>query len=374
MKNILILLLIISAFAACKKDDKVAAGGPPVINKVYTPTDRNTGLNTGELNQWLIISGSNLATTQNVQFNDVTVGQEDIFANDTSVTVRVPRQIPGNVNNMITVTTPGGSATYNFEVIIPQLKISGMANEYVKAGDTLEIIGDYFDLYELDTTLTTVSFTGGSTVNVVASGPTSLKVIVPQDAQPGPLEIKGPAPLNQQATTSAWYMDNRNFLFDIATFGGWNGSAFITPGPDPAPINGPYFKINKSWAGGWAWDPFCSNNCNIPQELVADASKYKDYALKFEMYTPASGPALPLKLNIVFNTGGFKDYFYDPTSSNNFPYSTKGQWRTFTVPLKDWGNLDGYTFANPMIMEFMLKDANPSESNFSICNFRLVPL
>ena len=373
MKNISILLLMFVFLYSCKKDDDVA-GGSPAISKVYTPTDRSTVISTGELNQWLIIAGSNLAGTETVQFNDISIDKTDFFANDTSVTVRVPRQIPTNVNNLITVTTAAGSATYNFTVVIPQLKISGMANEYVEAGDTLEVTGDFFDLYELDTTLTTVSFTGGSTVNVVASGATSLKVIVPQDAQPGPLTITGPAPRNMELVTSAWYKDNRNYLFDINSFGGWNGSSYISSGPDPAPLTGPYFKVNKSWQGGWAWDPFLSNNCNIPQELVDDASKYKNYALKFEMYTPSSGNTLPLKLTMVFNTGGYKEYSFDPSAANTFPYSTKGKWKTFTVPLKDWGNLDGFTFVNPMIMEFMLKDANPSESNFSVCNFRMVPI
>lgn len=373
MKQILILFLSLVLLQACKKDD-TAAGGTPVISKVYTPTDRSNGLVTGELNQWLIIGGANLANTESVEFNDISVSRELFFANDTSVTVRIPRQIPGNVNNKITVTTPAGTASYDFTIMIPQLKVSGMTNEYVEAGDTLEVIGDYFDLYEIDTSATRVDFTGGVSANVAVATPGSLKVVVPEGAQPGPLTITGPAPANLAITTSAWYHDNRNFLFDMNSFGGWNGAAYLSEGPDPAPINGKYLKVAKSWQGGWAWDPFLSNNCNIPQELVDDAANYVNYALKFELYTPATGPALPLKLNVVFNTGGFRDYFFDVSGSENYPYSTRGKWRTFTLPLKDWTSLADYTFVNPMIMEFMLKDANPSESNFSICNFRIVPL
>lgn len=360
--------------SSCKKEEENGGNESPVISKIYTPTNRETGLTTGALNQWLIISGSNLSGTQSVAFNDVVVQPENFFANDTSVTIRIPRQLPGSVNDKVTVTTNYGTTTYDFKVVIPQLLVTDMANEYVNAGDTLEILGDYFDLYGLDTSATTVTFAGDKTTNVVASSASSLKVIVPADVQPGALKITGPAPVNTSVTTTAWYKDNRNFLFDMSAYNGWNGASFLSSGADPAPLNGPYFKVAKSWQGGWAWDPFCSNNCNIPEALVNDASQYKNYALKFEMYTPASTPALPTKLYMCFNTGGFKDYFFDPSASGNFPYSTKGVWRTFSVPLKDWGNLDGFTFKSSMIMEFMLKDANPGESNFSICNFRIVPL
>ena len=61
-------------------------------------------------------------------------------------------------------------------------------------------------------------------------------------------------------------------------------------------------------------------------------------------------------------------------TSRKAKLSTKGKWETFTVPLKSWGNLDGLAFSNPIVMEFMLKDANPSQSDFAICNFRMVPI
>jgi hypothetical protein len=131
--------------------------------------------------------------------------------------------------------------------------------------------------------------------------------------------------------------------------------------------------VIKSWNSGWAWDPFCSNNCSLPDGLVNTPGAYVNYALKFEMWTPASGTALPLKLYMCFNSGNFKEYFFD-AGNGVYPFSTGGKWETFTVPLKSWGNLDGFAFSSSMIMEFMLKDANASQSNFSICNFRMVPI
>ncbi|MBN9381792.1 MAG: IPT/TIG domain-containing protein [Chitinophagaceae bacterium] len=375
-KNILLfsiagILLTGMLGTSCKKDSALSFG-IPTITRIAQPLD-STSITSGSFTQWVIIYGTHLASTQSVSFNDQEVPYKTMYASDTSVTVQIPRAIPQNVTNTVTVTTKGGKATFQFTTVIPNLQLTGILNEYTSIGDTLTLAGANFDLYGLDTTATTVSFAGGATVNVVDGTATTLRVVVPASAQPGPLTLKGIAPLNISMTTIAWYHDNRNFLFDMSHFNGWNGNAFLSSGPDPAPVNGPYFKVAKSWQGGWAWDPFCSNNCAMPAELVNDPSKYVNYALKFEMYTPVNPPALPLKLYMVFNSGNFKEFFYD-AGNGSYPYSTGGKWRTFTVPLKSWGNLQGFTFSNPIIMEFMLKDSNPSQSNFSICNFRMVPI
>ncbi|MBS1606013.1 MAG: IPT/TIG domain-containing protein [Bacteroidetes bacterium] len=355
---------------ACKKSSSDHYN-PPTITRVARPLD-TAGLTSGSFTQWVIIYGANLASTQSVSFNDQTVPYAALYASDTSVTVQIPRAIPQNVSNKITVTTKGGTATYAFTVLIPDLQVNDMFNEWVEAGDTLTILGQNFDLYGLDTSATSVGFAGGVTSNVVAGTATALKVIVPAGAQAGPLTIKGPAPLNISRTTVAWYKDNRNFLFDMSNFNGWNGASFLSSGPDPAPINGPYFKVAKSWQGGWNWDPFCSNNCAMPAELVSDPTQYVNYALKFEMNVPAGPPSMPLKLYMCFNSGNFKEFFFDVSGTGSYPFTTNGKWQTFTAPLSAWGNLQGFSFSNPIIMEFMLKDSNPSQSNFSICNFRMV--
>jgi len=356
--------------AACKKSAP-ATPGKPTITYVAQPLD-SAAIDSGSFTQWVIIYGTNLGTTQSVTFNDQTVAFNTLYASDTSVTVQIPRVIPQNVTNTLAVTTKGGTATYSFTVLVPDLAVGDMLNEWTAVGDTLTLLGQNFDLYDLDTSATTVTFTGGATANVVASSATALKVIVPGGAQPGPLTLKGPAPLNISRTTVAWYHDNRNFLFDMSNFTGWNGNSFLSSGPDPAPINGPYFKVAKSWQGNWNWDPFCSNNCAMPAELVNDPTQYVNYGLKFEMNVAAGSPSMPLPLYMCFNSGNFKEFFFDVSGSSSYPFTTNGQWQTFTAPLSAWGNLQGFTFSNPIIMEFMLKNSTASQSNFSICNFRMV--
>ncbi len=357
---------------SCKKSG-TPDYGTPTITRVAQPLN-TTSIDSGSFTQWVIIYGTHLASTQSVSFNDQVVANSNhgFYASDSSVTVQIPRAIPQNETNTITIVTKGGTVTYKFTVLIPDLQLTDMLNEYTAPGDTLRLLGHNFDLYGLDTSATTVLFAGGGSANVVAGTADTLKVIVPADAQPGPVTIKGIAPLNISVTSVAWYWDNRNFLFDLSNFTGWNGPAYLSSGPDPAPVNGPYFKVNKSWQGGYAWDPFCSDNASIPAELVNDPSQYVHYAVKFEMNVPVGPPSMPLPLYFCFNGAVFKELFFDVSGNNTYPFNTRGKWQTFTAPLTLFGPLDNNQLTNGIIMEFMLKDANASQSNFSICNFRMV--
>ena len=375
MRAIKIIALLGLIWAvSCKKNNGVSYG-VPTITSVAQPLD-STHIDTGSFTQWVIIYGTNLASAQSVTFNDQTVAFDSIYASDTSVSVRIPRAIPVKVTNTVTVTTKGGTASYAFTVLIPALQVADMFNEYTPVGDTLTVVGQNFDLYGLDTSATTVTFTGGVTASVISGTATTLNLIVPTGAEPGPITVKGPAPNNATQTTIAWYMDNRNFLFGMNPFTGWNGVSNVSTGPTPTPVNGPYFEVAQSWQGGYAWAPYCSNWCNIPAALVNDSTQYVNYALKFEMNTPAGSAALPEPLYMCIHgaNNSFESYMYDPSGSNTFPFSTNGKWETFTVPLSSWGDLGGFGYTSSMILEFMLQGANPCQSDFGICNFRLVPI
>jgi hypothetical protein len=363
-----LLLACLLGTTSCKKNNSVSYG-VPTISLVAQPLNP-AQIDTGSFTQWVIIYGTNLASAQSVTFNDQAVPYQDIYASDTSVTVQIPRAIPQSVSNTVKVTTKGGTATYSFTVLIPALQVTDMFNEYTPVGDTLTVVGQNFDLYGLDTSAATVTFTGGQSANVISGTATTLNVVVPAGAQPGPITVKGPAPDNVNQVTTAWYMDNRNFLVSMTNFTGWNGSAYLSDGPNPPPINGPYFEVSKTFQGGYAWDPWCSNYCNIPAALVNDPTQYVHYALKFEMNVVT----LPEPLYMCFNNGTFENYLYDPSGTNTFPFTNNGQWETFTVPLSSWGNLAGFVYSPSMIMEFMLQGNTAVQANFAICNYRLVPI
>lgn len=361
--------ILCSIFSCSDKDE--AMPGAPTITRVTTTLDRTTGLQNGELNQWLIIIGTNLSGTQKVEFNDLVADHKDIYSDDTLVSVQVPRKIPGTINNKLTVTTDHGSVTYDFPIEIPQLKNDGFDFDYAATGTTLTILGDNFDLYGFTKDGTTVTFTGGATAQLTEATANTLKLTVPNGAQPGKLTVKGSAPMNTTFTTSASYMDNRGILMSMDPYGGWNGSAFLSSGPDPAPFAGQkYFKIVKTFGGGWAWDPFMSNRVPIPADLQNSQANLDKYVLKFEVNTPAGGNGIPSPINIVFQDPGYKETWFDPSGRGSYPFKTDGKWVTMRCPMTAFA---GHNFpANP-IMEIMLRGDQPVNANFAITNFRIVP-
>src|ERR1700744_3719386 len=127
------MLLGLLLAVSCKKND-TATYGPPSITRVAQPTDA-ASIDTASFTQWLVIYGNNLATTQSVSFNDQTVAIKDFYASDTSVTIQVPRSIPKDVTNTITITTKSGTASYNFTVLNPNLQLTDLFNEYTAIGD-----------------------------------------------------------------------------------------------------------------------------------------------------------------------------------------------------------------------------------------------
>jgi len=351
------ILFLVLAIASCKKDgDKIS--GPPIISKVTTSLNHGNGITAGALNQWVVIHGKNLSGTQKVVFDDLEVNYEDIYASDTLVSVQIPRRIPAETLNKLTVTTPLGSATYEFQVVYPALKFSRLKNEYQQEGSILDIEGDNFDLY-FEKENMKVTFAGGVEATITELNATTIKVIVPAGAEKGPLLIKGGEPLNSEINTvSSWYKDDRNMMIV---------EPVLVPGPltesspdfpdNPAPM---LIKAGDYAAGGW--DTFFSTYINFPAGAVTNVD---GYAMKFEMNTK-----IPISIgDIIFRLGN-NNYYRWPYNYFGTVINTNNQWETISIPLK----LIAVDPTDNVYFQFILSDGNSRTLNFATCNFRIVPI
>lgn len=147
MKHIMKLVapaIFLLMIAGCKKEDAPATNMAPQITGVTTLQNRVNLLSAVNYGDWIMIKGRNLATTFKVDFNSVLAADSLYYADDTSVTVKIPAVLPDPLNNPITVTTKYGTATYNFKIMQPAPELNSFSPMAGPAGTLVTIVGNYF--------------------------------------------------------------------------------------------------------------------------------------------------------------------------------------------------------------------------------------
>ncbi len=221
------------------------------------------------------------------------------------------------------LTTDHGSVSFDFPIEIPQLRSDGFEFDYAPVGTLLNIIGDNFDLYGFTKDGTTVTFTGGATAQFNGGHGHFSEIDDPNRRTTRRRHRERCSTIEfhlhyycmvygyKGALCSAWILSQA-----------WNGAAFIANGPDPAPFAGQkYFRIAKTFGGGWAWDPFMSNRVPVPADLVNNQNNFNKYTLKFEVFAAANSAGIPSPINIVFQDPGYKETWFDPSGKRTISIS-----------------------------------------------------
>lgn len=359
------LLLGTVALAGCKKEAEDVCGGTPALSSVTSTTDRTKTNASGNLADWIIIHGSNLCNVSQVSFNDVNASLTDAYITSTEITLQVPRAVPKNVTNTITVTTPGGTAQTKYTLSIPALSVSGMSNEYAAPGQKAAIVGMNFDLYDVSPAKGKVLW-NGTAVPITKTTADSVYFVVPASATPG-ATLKVVDANGKETAVPGRYKDNRNVLFGYDTNGSvWGGNTFITTGPAPAPVNGPYVRVNQS-IGAWAWTEFSTNNnIALPADVVANPG---NYVMRFEVNTLKPFNTNAIRFSIDGDAGATNTYTWTPAT----PFNTRGQWSTMTIPLSSFINKK--TELNKPLHEckFVFLGDGSLDADISFDTFRIVP-
>ena len=353
------------ALGGCKKDDAEMCGGVPTASNVTSTTDRSTANATGSLADWVIIHGTNFCSVSKVSFNDVDVSLADAYVTATEITVQVPRSIPKNVTNTITVTTPGGTAQTKYTVAVPAMGVTGLANEYAAAGQRCAIVGSNFDLYEVTPAKGKVLW-NGTALAITKTTADTVYFTVPANATPGATlkVVDGNA---KETAVPGRYKDDRNIIFGYDTNGSvWGGTDYITTGPSPAPINGPYVHVSKS-IGDYQWTEFSvHNNIVLPADVVSNLA---NYVLRFEVNTLKPFSSNAIRFSIDGDVDAVNTYWWAPTA----PFNTRGQWRTMTVPLNSFIKSPSALNIPLHKCQFVFIGPGVLDADMSFDNFRIVP-
>ncbi|MFN0255547.1 glycan-binding surface protein [Pedobacter ureilyticus] len=325
-----ILLFCSTALVTCQKEavkNNVCEGnGQPTITSVVN-VDRSTVLTQGDYNQYIVVKGQNFCNLKKFMFNDIEVNIDQVYANNSELTVKIPNKAPENLTNKITLETPSGTVQYDFKINIPPVTIKSVENEYAPVGTVMAIAGQSFDFGGYLKGEGKVLF-GNIAATIEKATVDSLYVKVPVGATQG-MAIKAVDKYGTEFTYQYPYMDNTNMVvnYDDKPHA---AQKYVGTDPIPGPLSGKYAHyVEMPVRDGFKVDQFVRGKISVPQDVINNPG---NYVIKFETAT-----SIPLdKAGIRI----YGDYTVSPGKFHAWSFSgtrvlyTRNKWVTQTISLQ----------------------------------------
>lgn len=308
LKQLSVFFLAIFAIAGCKKE-AVKVDGTPLIKSVSYLTDRSNSLPSVNYGEWILIKGENLKTTFKVDFNTVLAADSLFYADDSSITVKIPATLPDPANNPITVTTKYGSVTYNYKILQPKPQFTSFSPVGGDEGEIITLTGNYFDGVE------SVKF-GNSNATIVSGSKTELKVKVPAGFDFGSITITTPS----GSVISEKIFGFQYLLFgDAAASGWWSGPWGGSTAASTEQVRRGTHSLKFTATGGWGGAKYGKNG----EEL--DMTGHTGF--KVSLY---GGPGTnDKKVKVILNNVSGKGYEVR---------LKEGEWQDFQILFTNLGN------------------------------------
>ena len=349
MKKLFYIPLVLALAVSCndivtyKRDlpERFVNSGAPVIVGIYDIRDAkmDTPLDGGTLAQTIHIKGENLSNPVSVTFNGLAADLDKCYCENRDSYILIPRQIPDKVDNLLVYTTAEGAVQYEFPVTIPQLSLLGLANEFAPAASSVQVLGDFFDLFGFGQEGSPASVKIGETpIQIDSLSETYMSVFIPEGPPDGSLLTFSWNDINLGPQTKKIPYRNTSWLFfgNFATtlyWGNINSKKVLTDGSkegDPPSPGYKFLRFNlKVPASTWT---SLGVEDNWPFDTPAD---WEDWLFKFELCTASSKP-IP-----AYTSEGI--YFQFTNKGKNIPVdfggvatNTGGKWRTFSFPLSNF--------------------------------------
>lgn len=377
--TLMVMLAAVGAgLTSCEDEpDKYeVADGTPTISYIR-PVDVNSKdslLTDATMNSTICIVGNNLRSITGINFNDQKAVLNTSYMTDHTIIVTVPKTIPSQISDkMYLITSGNDTIPYDFKVTIPAPIVSQMTNEWAKANEEVQIIGDYF--LDYDNFPLEIKVGENYTLpreNIKSIAKTAITLTIPKDMPKDFIYVNTKFGKTKAAFK---YMDKRGLLFDFDT--PWDGTNVLGNHgwhnrpiqADDTSLEGKYMLIGDAdldadaawndgsfafeyWAGTWN-QTFDADGPKLNK--VADFSNWKNKSLKFELYIPSSNPWKAGPLQIIFagpdkvtlptanNTyfhkeDGWPRALYQPWVATG-SFDTGDKWITVTIPFTDF-NMD----------------------------------
>lgn len=348
-----------------------ANSGAPQISAIYDISDAATPITQGELGQMIRIVGHNLNNATSITFNGVEADlSQCFFANDSAFVV-IPSRPNFQGDGQLVYTTDRGSLSTAFPIPVPTLEVSAVENEFANAGQTVNILGKYFDIYEFGASETATVTVGGQAATVVNCGRDTLSVVIPQGTP------------DNSTITVAWQGNQGNqtvqlplrptthLLYpDLAAASINNGGFNYTIEDDAqlpttaSTLGRANLHITGSY-DAWSW-----NTIDLSANMIdaGISGSLDDYVLKMEVLTASAHPLTENSpLQFCFNWGS--SYTWTPGDGSGL--NTAGQWRTVSMPLAPMATNGISDAGSWQTLRIVLQPHAAITADFHLANLRI---
>lgn len=313
LKSVVISVIALAMLFSCKKNEVSKENtAPPQVSSVTNLTDRGTALTFCDFGDWIIIKGSGLSTTNKIDFNGVLAADSLFYADDSTITVKIPDILPDVLNNPITVYTKYGTVTYQFQIKQPAPVINNISPAVGDPGDIVTITGLNF------INLVSVKI-GNADAEIVSSTPTEIKIKVPSVSY-GYISVQ---------TTSGQVQSSGIFGFKYIVYtdalaSDWIYSLYsagyqVVQAPSPVLRGTSAIKVLYTTA----WGGF-----RLKKNTAMSLTGYS--SLKFSLYGEAE--SVGKKVRVFLNNSSSTGY-------KDITITESGKWITYEIPLSQFGNL-----------------------------------
>ncbi|MBA7518664.1 hypothetical protein ES705_10736 [subsurface metagenome] len=364
----LVLLVTGSLFhTSCERENT----DPPVITNVrdIDPEMADVPIDGSGLESWVVIQGNNLASTQQIYFNEYEAVFNPAYVTETNIVVQIPGGTPNigtdpDAPNTVRVVTKYGEAVYDFIIYAPPAEVSYISNEFASPGDTIVLGGRYFFLVD------SIIFSGdipADQFEATSDGEWCI-VVVPEGAEAGPLRVVTAGGVGG-SVYGAHYYDRAGMICDfdaLNTWEGWGGTVVNTASHPVLPeLTGNAFLaegnsvVTGTW---WVQEMAMPINSGLYPNYDTIASA-ENVLVKFELFAKGSWNSGEYDVRLVKRDGDgewvdYYSYFLKPwllEDGTIIDYESD-TWTTIIIQLseftlnssgeypKSFSDISGYNF------------------------------
>lgn len=350
--------------------------GAPQISGVYEISDTAFAnrLTEGNPEQMVCIVGTNLNRATRIRFNTVEADLSEAYSSSRKAVVRIPKEVSLEQVNKIEYTTDMGTGDYGFRVLLPELRLDGLFNEFCAAGETVKLSGAYFALYGFGRGEASVTL-DGTPLNVSDVSDGSMSVTIPRGTPDNSVLLVSWLDRDRRKQLRTLnFRPKESILFEDLTTACTKTGEGVTfeydeDVPDTRSVLGyPHLHLSGSVAQ-WQWIE-TAFSASEPQLGGIDISEYE---LAFEFLTTVGHP-LPSFYDgaddgLLLSINGGPRYEFDPMRGAEL--NTEGQWQTFHIPLEKLMEA-GTTFTkDEFTLGFVFTPNTACDADFRMGNFRI---